>query len=576
MRIDAPHDEAHHTLKIDSIEKQEYDPDPQTTFMFQVVKGLCGAIESAEKKFRNNSSGISSISEGKGLLNEDEKKEESAFFNISSPYKGHGLVSMKDYFPFLFCRMRTHQGVSSSEYEKSWSYTFERMPKAEVGAGRSNSLFLKSQDERFILKTLPHHEVVTLRDILPAYFAHLERNPESRLLRFVGLHRFRRANQYLYVVVMSNIFYSPVNLHIDEKYDLKGRKIKPSSERKIKLMRAGVLPKNTIIKDNQLERVFFPQDCEMLRKTLISDADFLNSQNCIDYSLLVGVHVRGSNSSSEEEDYKQHQQQQQQFGGRRGSVSLLKEGIPSEIRKETYFIGIIDFLSRFETKKKIANCCKRFLWESATLSTVPPLYYRDRWVKYLDAVLMGSAPKNVEKLINQEIAASSSSSSSDGSSSGSNRMLLEEIKKRDPSMTLTPAPGFIPNNTTTIHLPVSQREEAEEEKEGLLEERYSLDEPINITTALTPIATTHITTLHLPSENGGGIGEGRSSLSSPPLHREVGLSKHNSNEEENALLSLQKDDGAFEDVLLLKPTQQVNVIPLVGRERTESEEEIEV
>ena len=53
--------------------------------------------------------------------------------------------------------MRTHQGVNTDEYKKSWSYVFEEMPKPEIGAGRSNSLFLKSKDEKFILKTLPHH-----------------------------------------------------------------------------------------------------------------------------------------------------------------------------------------------------------------------------------------------------------------------------------------------------------------------------------------------------------------------------------------------------------------------------------
>lgn len=373
-RVDAPHDTAHHTHIV---AVQDEDPDPEDTFMFQVIHGLRSAAEGAEQKFR----GLKSCNE----------VDEPAFFNISSPCKGHGLVAMKDYAPYLFCQARTSQGVDTQDYLKSWSYAFDTMPRAAIGAGRSNSLFLKSADDHFILKTLPHHEVVTLRHILKAYFHHLEQNPTSRLLRFVGLHRFRRANRYLYVVVMSNIFYSPINLQIDYKYDLKGRKIKPSSEKRLKSLKGKGWPQKMIIKDNQLDRVFFPQDSENLRRALTKDADFLCSQNCIDYSLLVGVHLR---SNADEVEQK---------GGRRNSVSLLKEGIPSDgyLRNETYFIGVIDFLSRYERKKKIANCCKSFLWEQSMLSTVPPIFYRDRWVGYLDKVLMNESKKSLVAIVGQ-------------------------------------------------------------------------------------------------------------------------------------------------------------------------------
>ena len=55
--------------------------------------------------------------------------------------------------------------------------------------------------------------------------------------------------------------------------------------------------------------------------------------------------------------------------------------VPSdEEHQEIYFIGIIDPLSRYNTKKKIANLLKKRLWEPETLSTVecfrkPFIYY---------------------------------------------------------------------------------------------------------------------------------------------------------------------------------------------------------
>jgi len=77
------------------------------------------------------------------------------------------------------------------------------------------------------------------------------------------------------------------------------------------------------------------------------------------------------------------------------------------------------FLSRYETKKKIANRCKRFLWKPETLSTVPPLFYRNRWVAYLDKVILTDPNKIISGPSSAVVPGNSGYDSSSSSSSDS-------------------------------------------------------------------------------------------------------------------------------------------------------------
>jgi len=50
---------------------------------------------------------------------------------------------------------------------------------------------------------------------------------------------------------------------------------------------------------------------------------------------------------------------------------------------EIYFFGIIDCLTYYGWKKKVAHCCKRILWKKETLSTIPPECYRKRFSSFI-------------------------------------------------------------------------------------------------------------------------------------------------------------------------------------------------
>jgi len=117
----------------------------------------------------------------------------------------------------------------------------------------------------------------------------------------LGLHRIQKGKVggYIYLVVAINILYSPQGLTMDLKFDLKGRKPKREIDQLPK-----EAAKGSIWKDNQLSRRFFPD--YHLRKPLLesieNDVNFLKAHDIIDYSLLVGVHLKEKAKSVEGSD----------------------------------------------------------------------------------------------------------------------------------------------------------------------------------------------------------------------------------------------------------------------------------
>ncbi len=245
-------------------------------------------------------------------------------------------------------------------------------PLPSLGAGRSGSLFLASSDDTMLFKTLSKDDVVTLMAVLKDYATHVCTRP-SRLMKFFALHKikFRSTGETRFLVVAPNIFHLPQNLVVEHKFDLKGRKPKKPPHRRMQDANKGVW------KDNQLARVFPVH--ERVHQHIIDcikgDVEFLRAHDMMDYSLLIGVAQLGNANISDlfPPDY---------------SYRLIQPGValpvPSDPRhKEVLTIGIIDFLSRYQTwKKKTAHFFKSFLWPDDQLSTVNSGYYAERFLDF--------------------------------------------------------------------------------------------------------------------------------------------------------------------------------------------------
>lgn len=436
-----------HTPRYEKAEQIDLDvatfKSSDTLFYYQVVEGIKrAALDRASTTFV------------------DGKITTKNYYVVSPDDHLGEEIAMKDYCPGVFRKLRQQDGIDTDSFIESWNLAPEDI-KVKKGAGRSGSLFLFSKDHRFLFKTIPYHEYETLLAILFNFANYLGHHANSRLMRFYALHRFRIQNQFYYVVVGNNCLNGPENLNVTEKFDLKGRAIKPSSEKK-----KGYLDKanDGIWKDNQLSRVrlgskpFIPHNAASLCSILIKDAEFLASQGCIDYSLLVGVHKSDKPITTVllEEHTRKHKEDLETKAAelkRTGTAGLMRAptapkpatstdpstpvaqlndpnmrysfinvsptygvGMPSADRKEVYFVGIIDFLSRYFLKKKIANRMKRFLWTPAQLSTVPPPFYLQRFKEYIPTIICDAEEGDFEDSEQEEPGCESKEEESTGTS----------------------------------------------------------------------------------------------------------------------------------------------------------------
>ncbi|MCO5563148.1 hypothetical protein L7F22_016785 [Adiantum nelumboides] len=188
-----------------------------------------------------------------------------------------------DYCPRVFRKIRSIFQISEVDYLLSLS---ENEGLRELcSPGKSGSAFFLSNDARYMIKTLRTFEVEVLLKMLLSYYDHLCKNAETSIVKFFGLHQvIPDGGKKIQVVTMGNIFCTELRIH--RMFDLKGS-LQGRSSKNIEL------DETTILKDQDLDFNFLLEPSwrlaffEQLRK----DCQFLESQNIMDYSLLLGVHV---------------------------------------------------------------------------------------------------------------------------------------------------------------------------------------------------------------------------------------------------------------------------------------------
>ena len=75
-------------------------------------------------------------------------------------------------------------------------------------------------------------------------------------------------------------------------------------------------------------------------------------------------------------------------------------GLVSADGTEIYFMGIIDILTNFGTKKKIENMVRSVVHNSRTISCIPPQQYGDRFFRFMNERVFIT-----QQQISEEIAA---------------------------------------------------------------------------------------------------------------------------------------------------------------------------
>lgn len=310
------------------------------------TKGICESVERAERQARvsaassassgsSNSSG-SSVDGSVAALSADlssdecwERRElyaqiEEIILENRNDSSAHGPLSdgvvFFDYAPHVFRRLRTEARISTASYRHSLQQT----TKERVSEGKSGAFFYFTEDRKYVVKTLTKEELRFLLSILPAYLAFMRENPNTFMTRFFGCHGLTMYGKTVFFVVMQSVF--DTNLQIHERFDLKGSWVGRLEGRKptgtvatckfcnVEYVVGGSHDQlcdvrrgegnlrhqyDQVGKDLNWNRhmALPPATARAVALQLTRDSNFLCSVNCIDYSLLVGIHHRSFNVS---------------------------------------------------------------------------------------------------------------------------------------------------------------------------------------------------------------------------------------------------------------------------------------
>lgn len=199
----------------------------------------------------------------------------------------------KDYAPWVFRRLRAKFKLDPADYLISLT---SKYILSELGSpGKSGSFFYFSRDYKYIIKTIHHAEHKLLRKILRDYYNHVEKNPNTLISQFYGLHRVKIPyGRKIHFVVMNNLF--PPHRDIHQIFDLKGstvgRDLKEEDlEKDPKATRATLKDLNWLRRHKHLE--FGPHKKRIFIDQMKRDVALLQNLKIMDYSLLVGIHDLG-------------------------------------------------------------------------------------------------------------------------------------------------------------------------------------------------------------------------------------------------------------------------------------------
>ncbi|CAO2657566.1 Nn.00g036920.m01.CDS01 [Neocucurbitaria sp. VM-36] len=210
--------------------------------------------------------------------------------NIRYTFTNRGVKAhCKIFYAQSFDALRRKCGVADRFVE-----SLSRCSKWDSKGGKSKSIFLKTLDDRFVLKSLSPIEVQAFFKFGPNYFAFTHQNLfkslPSVIAKMFGLFQVQIKTPTgrdfdWFMLVMENLFY---DREPNRRYDLKGsmrnRKIESTGERDEVL-----LDENLVDIIYSETPIFVREHTKRLLKSSVwNDTLFLSHNNVMDYSLMAG------------------------------------------------------------------------------------------------------------------------------------------------------------------------------------------------------------------------------------------------------------------------------------------------
>jgi len=229
------------------------------------------------------------------MVTEEEVLEESLRSESSSHYKyqfseGGAKMLVKIFYAEQFDALRRKCGAADRIVE-----SLSRCLKWDSKGGKTKSVFLKTQDDRLVMKSLSPVEVTAFLRFAPGYFQIMNEvlfhDLPSVIAKMLGFFQVIIKNPVtgidikLDLLLMENLFYDRAPTRIfDLKGSMRNRKIQSTGEQN-----------EVLLDENMVEYIYesplFAREHskKLLRASVWNDTLFLARQNVMDYSLMIAV-----------------------------------------------------------------------------------------------------------------------------------------------------------------------------------------------------------------------------------------------------------------------------------------------
>ena len=204
--------------------------------------------------------------------------------------EGSAKMLCKVFYAEQFDAVRRKCGVSERIVE-----SLSRCMKWDSKGGKTKSVFLKTLDDRFVLKSLSQIETQAFLRFAPAYFRIMSESLfhelPSVIAKMLGFYQIVIRNPVTgiefnwFLLVMENLFYdrSPTRI-FDLKGSMRNRRIQSTGEQN-----------EVLLDENMVEFIYesplFVREHskKLLRASVWNDTLFLSRQNVMDYSLMIAI-----------------------------------------------------------------------------------------------------------------------------------------------------------------------------------------------------------------------------------------------------------------------------------------------
>ncbi|EPS30239.1 hypothetical protein PDE_05189 [Penicillium oxalicum 114-2] len=204
--------------------------------------------------------------------------------------EGQAKMLCKVFYAEQFEALRKKCGVADRIVE-----SLSRCLKWDSKGGKTKSIFLKTLDDRFVLKSLAPVETQAFLKFAPAYFQIMSEalfhDLPSAIAKMFGFYQIIIKNpatgieQNCFLLLMENLFYDRApNRLFDLKGSMRNRKVESTGEQDEVL-----LDENMV--DFIYETPLFAREHskKLLSQSVWNDTLFLGRQNVMDYSLMIAI-----------------------------------------------------------------------------------------------------------------------------------------------------------------------------------------------------------------------------------------------------------------------------------------------